>query len=609
MEPPSRRLPTSCGGPGPPFLLGCLLTWALLSTQRSLAGDQALQLRAVRAGDTAAGGVRGAGASSARGADAALFAADRPVSSDPAPSVSAAPPLAPPPPPPPPPEPAASTVSTPPPPPPPPAPSSSTTPPPPPPPPAPPSPSEAAAAPSNTPTTTPSGTFSHLGSATHTQTTETEAQMRDRMAAEYAREHGGALPQPHLARLTPAERALHARLEQPLQPHCSDTWAARVAAYGRFHNDSVARLRAQGAAAAAGGGAAGEPPPRIVVYTCREGEGADAAHTPDCGGYADRLAGMSHVFLLALTHGWLFFADWRGQPDVFNSPWFDYAWRPELAAGAPSQYHDFLSCPYQGSYKDCPLGLPDPPATFPAGVVHMIATNKGGLRWGSKERVDALLGPDWGLDKWTQGGCVYRALLKPTPALVARLTPLALQLLSPLYAVVGVHKRTGDRQMHELDTAVTFAPSDRYWQCAMRKENELRNYTRGEMPTRFFLVADSARYKRDALAHFGPGKLLVTDVEPIHVAHMQLIWDGVVGGKPLPPSSERLARAFTDWWLLSLCPTIVAPGFSGFSRTAFAMSQARIAYLMENFEGKYMSGCREVDGIPQWRMVDLGAGF
>lgn len=335
--------------------------------------------------------------------------------------------------------------------------------------------------------------------------------------------------------MTPAERLLHARLTDPLcadvhpvdpsAPACNASWVRRLSEYAAFHRDAVARIQR---------GDKGGPTPKIVVYSCMEqaDDATSVVSTPDCGGFADRLAGMSHVFLLALLHNWLFFASWPGQGEVFNSPLFDYTWKPELGAGRVSESFDFLSCPFQGKYKDCPLGLPDVAAVLKADV-NYISTNRGGLRWGAPDRVAKFF--EWGLDKWTQGGCVFRALLLPTPAVVERLKPFALQLLSPNHRVIGVHRRTGDKQMHNVETSVPFAvDGDIYWQCAMLQENYVREISNGTDRAVYFLVTDSAAYKREALAHWGPAKLLVTDVDPIHIARQQLMWDvSALGGRRL----------------------------------------------------------------------------
>lgn len=49
------------------------------------------------------------------------------------------------------------------------------------------------------------------------------------------------------------------------------------------------------------------------------------------------------------------------------------------------------------------------------------------------------------------------------------------------------------------------------------------------------------------------------------------------------------------------------PGFSGYSRTAFAFSQRRGAVCIENFEGRGKFGCHGLQ--TQLDLEELGAGF
>jgi hypothetical protein len=329
----------------------------------------------------------------------------------------------------------------------------------------------------HTGTPTASTTFSSLATPTATATTETTAVMRARLAREWAAAHGG-VDDPVHGPLTPAERALHDRLEHPMEPHCNASWVAVITEYAAFHKAAVARI------------AAGERDvPKMVVYRCEELPVSEIGITTDCGGFADRLAGMAHVFLLALYYKWVFLADWRGQAEVFNSPFFDYTWRPEYEARRATSNFNFVSCPGQGDYRDCPLGVPDPESLY-ATPVNFISTNRGGLRWGKPDRVARFF--EWGLDKWTQGGCVYRALLKPTPPMLEDIKPTALALLDPTYQWIAMHRRTGDRQMHGLVEDVLFkVEGDDYWQCVLRRENVMKNETHGTRPVKYFLVTDS----------------------------------------------------------------------------------------------------------------------
>ena len=69
---------------------------------------------------------------------------------------------------------------------------------------------------------------------------------------------------------------------------------------------------------------------------------------------------------------------------------------------------------------------------------------------------------------------------------------------------------------------------------------ELRNASKFTRDVKYLFVTDSIDYKRAATEYFGPNKLITTDTEPIHVAKMQLYWDGVLfrNSKLPPPGGE-----------------------------------------------------------------------
>lgn len=111
-----------------------------------------------------------------------------------------------------------------------------------------------------------------------------------------------------------------------------------------------------------------------------------------------------------------------------------------------------------------------------------------------------------------------------------------------------------------------------------------------------------------AVAHFGSDKLFTTETSPYHINKQQLHWDGLIyRPSPFPNPYERLMGTVGDWWLMSLAELIIMPGFSGYSRTAFAYSQKPGAVNVENFEAQYLYGCHRF--IKQWEMAQLGAGY
>ena len=143
-----------------------------------------------------------------------------------------------------------------------------------------------------------------------------------------------------------ALRRLNARLSDPLAG-CTDKWRSTVAEYAAFHADGVRKLRAKQQNA-----------PRAVVYECLETPDDSLLVSQDCGGFADRLVGLNHVFLFALLHNLLFFIHWPNHAHVFHSPFIDMVYDDELMMGwgnRTTEDHSFVGCPDR--VGNCPLGL------------------------------------------------------------------------------------------------------------------------------------------------------------------------------------------------------------------------------------------------------------
>ena len=89
---------------------------------------------------------------------------------------------------------------------------------------------------------------------------------------------------------------------------------------------------------------------------------------------------------------------------------------------------------------------------------------------------------------------------------------------------------------------------------------------------------------------------------------MQLFWDGFIHrGDKVPTPVERLVDTFGEWWLMSLADANVAPGWSGYSRTAFGFGQRGAAFNMENYEGAGLFTCNKP--LTQKDLAFLGGGY
>ena len=87
------------------------------------------------------------------------------------------------------------------------------------------------------------------------------------------------LPHDRCRNFTSRSAYRRALLDNPLSD-CNTTWAESLAAYGAWHKEARALLRANAATA-----------PKIVIYMCRETDDRSTIVSQDCGGFADRLGG------------------------------------------------------------------------------------------------------------------------------------------------------------------------------------------------------------------------------------------------------------------------------------------------------------------------------
>ena len=126
----------------------------------------------------------------------------------------------------------------------------------------------------------------------------------------------------------------------------------------------------------------------------------------------------------------------------------------------------------------------------------------------------------------------------------------------------------------------TFDPADASWRCLEWKAARLQNESHSAT-VQYLVVADSLRYKKGASAVFGDA-VLVTDWLPTHISVQQAWRDGVKTNST-GTALEVLLTTYLDWLLMSFADFIIMPGPSGYSRTAFAMSQRPNCIHMENF--------------------------
>lgn len=333
-----------------------------------------------------------------------------------------------------------------------------------------------------------------------------------------------------------AYSTLRRMLEDPLSD-CTPQWRKTLEDYGAFHRAGVEALRRRDPDA-----------PKVVVFSCYETPDDSHLVSEDCGGFADRLVGMTHIFLVSLKHRYLFFAQWQEAQKVFRSPYLpDYVYNASLVMyeGRSKVEESFIGCPERfvpgRASSDCPIGNTNITRILHAHT-NYVRVNRGGIRWGGPDALKTLYG--LGLDREHVGGCIYRALVAPSEATVQRFLRHALFILNRSRRVIALHERTGDRTMHQLENVTVNWGSDQ-WKCA--QEHSARIAQEAGVPVKLFFVSDSLDYKLSAMKHFGPDTLFITETSPYHINKQQLHWDGLIyRPSPFPNPLERLMGTYGE---------------------------------------------------------------
>lgn len=336
-----------------------------------------------------------------------------------------------------------------------------------------------------------------------------------------------------------AERALERLLKEPMEG-CPAKWLQTLDEYAQWHREQLTLLAQRSPLAA-----------KVMVYSCAETVDETTVVGDDCGGYADRLTGVTHLFLYSLLFKRVFLIDWSSggmqvPPHVFHSPYINYTYDESLVIypgrSVEKRERHFNGCPdHQGP---CVLQKDDPGTLFPNDVT-LTRINKGGVRY-STDANRARIFSELGLIPDNVGGCLLRALVRPNRETVDAFRQWALRLLDPTVAVVSLHVRTGDQSMHLLqDAPKEFGPSDKYWACALKLRAELHMLASagGLKKTRaigapeldgpqlevmsavIFVSVDDIRYKAAAIQAHGNASVWATDVRPWHISKLQLWWD------------------------------------------------------------------------------------
>ncbi|WIA19524.1 hypothetical protein OEZ85_004133 [Tetradesmus obliquus] len=343
-------------------------------------------------------------------------------------------------------------------------------------------------------------------------------------------------------------------------------------------------------------------------------------------GLTDRLVSSVSVFLHALLTDRAFLFDWSGQHslwDALRSSFIDWRYDrdspPERGVPAEQQLLlDFMGANGQGDHRGpehavfykwfTDTQLQDVGSNASVliwsvnrGLVWKAATSNAHI----KQRLRSM-----GLNPVNIFGCLFNFLYRPTPAAMARVAPLLLQLLDPSIFKIGLQIRTGDEHLAGGKPAKQFEDAFEWFHCARVAEHTWK--PPGQQSV-WFLLTDSPGIRRGAARYLGKQVATLADALLGHTLHAP------AGAKGKAAAILGLAAAET--WLFSLMDVHVISQLSGFGRMGAMMAggwghiiqlpagmwslagyEANLTYLARPGE----SGAAEAANATQRAMMDAG---
>lgn len=307
-----------------------------------------------------------------------------------------------------------------------------------------------------------------------------------------------------------------------------------------------------------------------------------AVFTPNpSSGFADRLVGLTSVFIFSLVSQRDLLIDWPELFSVFDLPGGSgagYLYDAGAHANRTVRRHDSLGCETLRACFDGrgPQAFEEDVAVFNInrGPFHLLFGEDGGEPDLRQLYTSKLLQAIPERSFWQNHGftCTLRSLLVPKQSLVAANYRMAEAVAHPSMFSVLWHVRFGD---------AAFLPGHNY----LRHLNNLRRHfslaaktacagASPGSPPRVFVLSDSFDFARFVKRHWllpcEAGLVVVPDRPPLHVS-------------TAPTPEVALARAAGDWWLATLCSAFVlsgSPEQSGFRNTAFGYA-GRAGYVLD----------------------------
>ncbi|GAA5892338.1 hypothetical protein JCM8208_001515 [Rhodotorula glutinis] len=315
---------------------------------------------------------------------------------------------------------------------------------------------------------------------------------------------------------------------------------------------------------------AGDQEPSLLEFVCRAGE--------YCGGFADRILGMTTTFLYSILTKRAFAVSWEQPAPVdlfFDSPHIDWSRPFNTSSTTPSahpavyrnktlakkrrevdahnwepehidQWMPRFVRNYGGNRKSPWIQL-----DFNRGVV---------IRSWTYKQVAPLL-DDLGLKASTAYSCLINYLLRPKPAALAFIAQYTSLFALPENFVIGIQIRTGDLSMWAdyKDAVNSVSLHPQYFTCA---EAVARTYAHPSQKVLYYLITDSHALERDALRRFGD-KVVVTGLKQ---AHVEIKTDSSTGLVSIKRAADGFMRTIAESWIFAGTDFQILTSRSGFGK-------------------------------------------
>ncbi|POY75521.1 hypothetical protein BMF94_1423 [Rhodotorula taiwanensis] len=295
-----------------------------------------------------------------------------------------------------------------------------------------------------------------------------------------------------------------------------------------------------------------------------------------CGGYADRMLGMTTALLFSIISGRAFLAHW-GQPApldlIFDSTFVDWSRPYNTTSGTSTsavthvdrtlpldrEAVHWFSIGWAGLDDIAPGFIDQLIANASSPYVQLDANRGTVLRSFTYPSVRPHL-DRLGLTPTNAYSCLINYAFRPKRAALAFIAQYTSYFALPENFVVGIQIRTGDRSMETSESdRHTVGQFQRYFTCA---EQLAETYAHPTQRVIYYLITDSGDLERDAKRLLG-GRLVVTGLEQ---AHAEMHADSSNGQDAIRHATDGLMRTVAESWIFAGTDYQVLTADSGFGK-------------------------------------------